>query len=398
MDLVIPKDMATQINSLGLKNDDLIYIIKLYIKQLSKIDEYRKRTICSSSDDDSSSDEEISPTVNENENEKMIESIHSVIKKELKSIVSKNKDYFNSLDKSIATVRHDELTYHKEQNTHMHNTRADIKELSSHFSKGTLKGPIAEQNIEFVLCKLMPYIEITDNSKKGHQMDRRLNIEDVSILLEIKNHSTNVSINDIKKFKSDMKTNSEIKYFILYSIKSGIANVKDTISFGNSGNQLYIYISNGGMECISLFFAVKFICMIDEYSKKTEFDCSNLEKLQVFINQEFEQLQKLKELYDVTYMSQCVFIDKQLVSFTKQKKEIVNYHTDFMKEIDNSIMKFDRYINSGEIKIDIHVTKSRPDLNGMNMNELKQLLKDNNVQFKTNLSKSGLKDLVSEHL
>ena len=53
MDLFIPKDIVTQINSLGLKNTDLIYIIELYINQLSKIDEYRKRNISSSSDEES---------------------------------------------------------------------------------------------------------------------------------------------------------------------------------------------------------------------------------------------------------------------------------------------------------------------------------------------------------
>ena len=396
MDLFIPKDIVTQINSLGLKNTDLIYIIELYINQLSKIDEYRKRNISSSSDEESSSDEDTEQPVNEND--KMIESIHSVIKKELKGIVGKNKEYFLKLNESISRVGHDELKHHTEHNTLIHNTQADIKELSSHFSKGTLKGPMAEQNIELALCKLMPYLDIVDNSKMAHKMDRRLNIDDVSILLEIKNHSKNVTINDVNKFKKDMKANNEIKYFILYSIKSGIANVKDTISFGNSGNQLYIYISNGGMECIPLFFAIKFICMIDEHSKNKDFDCSNLEKLQVFINQELRQLQKLKELYDITYMSHCKFIEKQMVSFDKQKKEIDNYHTEFMKEIDNSIMRFDRYINSGEIEINIHVTKSKPELSGMKMTELKELLNKNNIPFKTNLSKSQLIELVTENL
>ena len=61
-------------------------------------------------------------------------------------------------------------------------------------------------------------------------------------------------------------------------------------------------------------------------------------------------------------------------------------------------MRFDRYINSGEIEINIHVTKSKPELSGMKMTELKELLNKNNIPFKSNLSKSQLIELVTENL
>ena len=231
---------------------------------------------------------------------------------------------------------------------------------------------------------LIPGIEITDRSGKGHMMDTLVTVDDIPILIEIKNLETNVSKKDVDKFEKDMKTNSNIKYFILCSVKSGIAKVKEAISFGNSGNQIFIYISNGGFECIALLFAIRFICMINESEKNKDIDYSNKEKIQAFINHEFDTIKTVRKLYDDFYNSQSQSIEKQIAFLNKQQNNIYSQNEKIIKEMDCSIGRFKQYLDTGEINIKTNLSiHNTPDLEGMSKTELQKLLTDNVIDFKT---------------
>lgn len=392
MEIILPSDITNDMAKLSLTQEHIIYMIKMYIKQLKNIDECRQNSI-NDSESDNEDEGETELDTQENESQKMFKSIQSMFKQEMKDKFNTFEKSIVSVEKSITTAKYESLKCYSEHKTNITQTMSEINKLSNHFSKGTQKGQIAEEQIEVTLAKMIPHMEINDTSKKGHQMDKHLIIDDIEILLEIKNLQTNVSKNDIIKFQNDMKTNSNIKYFILFSIKSGISNVKESLSFGNSGNQTFIYISNGGFECISLFFAIKFICIIDENSKNKEFDCSNLEKIQCFINQEFESIKNLKNMYDKTYNSRNSYLEKQQNMLSKEKKQNELYYEDFMKEIDNSIRRFDKYINQGEIEPQFSLGNTHKELDDMDIPDLKNLLSKFGIKFKSSYSKNELKTL-----
>ena len=93
MNLNIPSEIATDALNLGLNKDDLVHIIKMYIKQLTRMDEHRKNSISSSDSSDSSESDDDEEHVKEepvkiitleDEKEKMIKNMRNIIKEETK--------------------------------------------------------------------------------------------------------------------------------------------------------------------------------------------------------------------------------------------------------------------------------------------------------------------------
>jgi hypothetical protein len=408
MEIILTDEIVNDMNELELVKKDILYIIKVGIKQVKRlkaVNERNKHNRLHESEEDSNeesnddsneeSKEESKEELEERSRQRILDDIGILMEREITSSIDKiaesHKKGFIILDKSLQGLKFDGKDNFSKSQASSHETLTKLHELSTHFSKGTQKGKLAEREINKKLEALIPGIEITDTSSKGHMMDTLITVDDIPILIEIKNLETNVSKKEVDKFEKDMKTNSNIKYFILCSVKSGIAKVKEAISFGNSGNQIFIYISNGGFECTALFFAIRFICMINESEKSKDIDYSNKEKIQAFINHEFDTIKTVRKLYDDFYDSQCKSIDKQISVLNKQQNNINSQNEKIIKEMDCSIGRFKQYLDTGEINIKTNISiHNTPDLEGMSKTELQDFLKEKDIDFKSKDKKAVL--------
>jgi len=91
----------------------------------------------------------------------------------------------------------------------------------------TRKGQEGENWLYNELVRQFKSAEVLDCHGTNHKGDFTITEGDTKGMFESKNYARNVSKKEIVKFKKDMESNADLRYGILVSLKSGVANHKD---------------------------------------------------------------------------------------------------------------------------------------------------------------------------
>ena len=137
-------------------------------------------------------------------------------------------------------------------------TNTNLTTYLNKYNNSTLKGQMAENNVEELLCGMYKASEIIRKSKESKTGDiilKRINME--PILFEVKDFKVNVPITDIDKFIRDV--NESNISGIMLSISSGISNKKNFQIDITKDNNICIYIHNVEYDIEKIRLAVDII-------------------------------------------------------------------------------------------------------------------------------------------
>lgn len=137
-------------------------------------------------------------------------------------------------------------------------TNTNLTTYLNKYNNSTLKGQMAENSVEELLCGMYKSSEISRKSKEAKSGDiilKRINME--PILFEVKDFKVNVPITDIDKFIRDVNENNMSG--IMLSISSGIANKKNFQIDITKDNNICIYIHNVEYDVEKIRLAVDII-------------------------------------------------------------------------------------------------------------------------------------------
>jgi hypothetical protein len=137
-------------------------------------------------------------------------------------------------------------------------TNTNLTTYLNKFNNSSLKGQIAENNVEELLCSMYKSSEIirkSKESKTGDMILKRVNME--PILFEVKDFKLNVPIIDIDKFIRDV--NECNMSGIMLSISSGVANKHNYQIDITKDNNICIYIHNVEYDIEKIRLAVDII-------------------------------------------------------------------------------------------------------------------------------------------
>ena len=172
--------------------------------------------------------------------------------------------------------------------------------LSRTLNNSSTKGDLAENMLVDSLCQALPTHEITKNSDKKAQRGRMDIIISKSdkpkILIDSKNHKTNVSGDEVEKFKRDILRGNN--HGILVSCNSGIRDKKNfQIDFFDN-DCIGMYICNNGTTANEIVKAINIIYAI--HPKISEFKNKSLqltpEQLQVLNDIKTNMNDKIKSI------------------------------------------------------------------------------------------------------
>jgi len=89
------------------------------------------------------------------------------------------------------------------------------------------KGQEGENWVFNELVRQFKSSQVEDCHAKGHKGDFTVSQGDMKGMFESKNYTRNVPKREIKKFRSDIENNADLRYGIMLSLKSGIVNYND---------------------------------------------------------------------------------------------------------------------------------------------------------------------------
>lgn len=115
----------------------------------------------------------------------------------------------------------------------------------------SIKGGEAEMSADTMISTHFPHINIEDTSADAKAGDRRLTIDDSSVLLEFKHYKNTVPTREVDKFIRDLK-GSGCTIGIFCSISSSIAKKPKNISFEMCGSSVGVFIPSSGESHIKL--------------------------------------------------------------------------------------------------------------------------------------------------
>ena len=186
---------------------------------------------------------------------------------------------FNSLLLNVSNATESRITEKLNYQHSIHDTfRTEISQVMSSVSKSmndqqdffdkyknsSSKGNLSENNLEYVLSQLYQSAEIHNTSKETASCDfilKRPNLP--SILIENKDYSRNVPLDEVKKFQRDIETQQNC-HGIFLSQQSGITS-KQNFQIDFVGQNVLVYVHNVQYQKQIIKIAVD---MIDHLSPK----------------------------------------------------------------------------------------------------------------------------------
>jgi len=195
---------------------------------------------------------------------------------------------------------------------------ATMNKLIGISSNSTLKGDFAENMLEKMFNKRYGDIKYEDKSQTPHSGDAWLHFwDDFIAMLESKNYTTNISLDEVKKMERDMKEHN-INWGIFISWNSGIVGMKefDIHTFNHEGNSYtIILISNLGKDESRLDFAVQLLRTL-----KTCY--SNPDKFPWIVSEIKDELIEFEEICKLNY----ILRDNYNVLDSNIKKSLNEYY------------------------------------------------------------------------
>ena len=167
---------------------------------------------------------------------------------------NKYLELINNIEKTIITyISHSETRLHNEisdlRNNSLENSTIQNKvneELLIYLNKtknSSLKGQIAENQIDEILNKLYPYSEISRTSEESKSGDFIMSrVDGLPILFEIKDYNRNIPTDEVLKFQRDVREHDINGIFI--SISTGISKKRNFEIEISEKNNIMLYIHN----------------------------------------------------------------------------------------------------------------------------------------------------------
>jgi len=174
-------------------------------------------------------------------------------------------------------------------------TNSNLTTYLNKYNNSTLKGQMAENNIEELLSSLYKSSEIvrtTKDSKSGDLILNRINIE--PILFEVKDYNVNVPIGEIDKFIRDV--NECNMSGIMLSISSGIANKNNYQIDITKNNNICVYIHNMNYDIEKIRLAVDIIDNLGSKLKENKKNISITSEVIEQINNDYQTFILKREL------------------------------------------------------------------------------------------------------
>ena len=159
--------------------------------------------------------------------------------------------------------------------------------LNKYKNNSTLKGAISENELYFMLQKIMPCDEIIRVSTEASSCDfkvKRYDEEKPTILFENKDYIRNVSTDEVEKFKRDIQLQKIHGIFI--SQKTPIT-YKTSFHIDIINGLIHIYIPNLNYDCEKLKLAID---VIDSISSKLSLINNNFDNNYLINKKDVEEL------------------------------------------------------------------------------------------------------------
>jgi hypothetical protein len=213
-----------------------------------------------------------------------------------------------------------------------------MKQQINRYNNSTLKGQIAENRMEELICSIFKSAEVsrtTKESKSGDIILRRVN--ERPILFEIKDYSRNVPIDEIDKFIRDI--NEMNMSGIMLSISSGISNKKNYQIEITKKNNICVYVHNMNYDIEKVRLAVD---IIDNLSEKIIKNNNN-------INISMETLEQINSEYQTFILKRNMAINH----IKETTKKTIQYIEEMeLKNLNNYLASKFTFKNSSTLKCD----------------------------------------------
>lgn len=225
-----------------------------------------------------------------------------LISERMNSIMNTNKYQLETLNKTIEDFRG--------------NTKTSV-----------IKGRMGELCIEENIQKYFPECEINNTTKQSHQSDLHFVMDNYPvILIEIKTYKNNIPINEIIKFKRDLKSTG-YKAGILVSTMSGISKKKQ-FEWELNDDNIIVYLPNSGLDGYSIMWAILFIKELNKYKTSDK------------------QIQKAYEITTKLNILKYLIIDMENI------KNIINkMKYNFLNTINSNFDNLNKEVSSVDSKI-----------------------------------------------
>jgi hypothetical protein len=205
------------------------------------------------------------------------------------------------------------------------------------------KGELSENFIQKIFEEKYPDMCYEVTRQVGHNGDAIIKLDDVKIMLEIKNYTYTVNKDEITKFDYDMKYQN-INYGIFFSLQTsiqGCSNFDIKQFYDNDTKYVQIYVG-----CLNQNFSkIDAAIILMKQLIKLDYDCDSLS---IYRKQIYKYVEELNSLYSIN--------KKLRDSFYKMESSVKDALSDFYTElrdnqidIEQKITDFNSQINSTSV-------------------------------------------------
>ena len=271
----------------------------------------------------------------------------------------------------------------------------ELQKMQTILGISSKKGGVSENIILENICKYFPNADIKSIGFESGKGDILIKLDDINIMLEIKNYKINVPKKEIDKFHRDL-INNDYDASIFISINSGITGYKNKFSYEMIGNKFAIYLSNTGTDGLSISWAILFIKASLKLTKKLlHKNKNNINIINNFIENKLKLLKNC--IVDANNINDSLIkMKKDLMrNIEISTMHIINTLNMSKNKINDIINDFDNFIETKEINNDMSLlydTEKIITIENYTLPELK--LKARELKL-TNYSKLDKKKLVN---
>ena len=278
----------------------------------------------------------------------------------------------------------------------------ELQKLQNILGVSAKKGGVTENIIMENVCKYFPNAEVTSIGCEAERGDILVKVNNLSIMVEVKNYKVNTTTKEVEKFHRDL-INNEYDASILVSINSGITGYKNKFSYEMIGNKFAVYLSNTGTDCIGISWAILFISASLTLTKNVLYENKNdIDLILKFVTNKLKLLESCIEDNNNIRNS----ISKLKLDLNRNIDLAVNHmmtNLSMSKNKINDIVKsFTIFIESNEVNTDMSLLyasgQNEETLDEYSISDLKLKAKELNLTKFSKLSKSELLKLIKLNL